>query len=63
MGGFHITVNEDKITEATKLPQIGECWFKGEKVNKEKCKSLPLPLPAGSNLMYGVPAKYLNPEW
>lgn len=63
VGGFHITVNENKIAEATGLPQIGEHWFKGEKVNKVKCMSLLLPLPAGSNLTNGVSVKYLEPEW
>ena len=29
IGGFQFTINEDKINEATKLPQTSECWFKG----------------------------------
>ena len=30
--GFKFIIDEDKIAEATKLPQIGERWFKGGKV-------------------------------
>ena len=33
IGGFKFIINEAKITEATTLPQIGEHWFKGGKVN------------------------------
>ena len=37
IGGFEFIINEDKIVEATKLPQVGERWFKGSMVNKKKC--------------------------
>ena len=40
IGGFKFIVDEDKIAEATRLPQTGERWFKGGKVNKKKCQSL-----------------------
>ena len=63
IGGFKFIVNEDKIAEATKLPQVGECWFKGSKVNKKKCLSLLLPLPDNTKLKIGVPIKFLKPEW
>ena len=33
IGGFEFVINEDKIVEATKLPQVGERWFKGTMVN------------------------------
>ena len=36
IGGFEFVINEDKIAEATKLPQVGERWFKGTVVNKKK---------------------------
>ena len=35
--GFKFVINEDKIVEATKLLQVGECWFKGSRVNKKRC--------------------------
>ena len=63
IGGFKFIVNEDKIAEATKLPQIGECWFKGSKVNKKKCLSLLLPLLDNAKLKIGVSIKFLKPEW
>ena len=43
IGDFQFIIDEDKIAEATKLPQTGERWFKGGKVNKKKCQSLLLP--------------------
>ena len=61
--GFKFVINEDKIAEATKLPQVGERWFKGSKVNKKKCLSLLLPLPNNTKLKIGVPVKFLNPKW
>ena len=61
--GFKFIVNEDKIAEVTKLPQIGERWFKGSKVNKKKCLSLLLPLPDNAKLKIGVSVKFLKPEW
>ena len=45
IGDFKFIIDEDKIAEATKLPQTGERWFKGGKVDKKKCQSLLLPLP------------------
>ena len=36
IGGFEFVINEDKIAQATKLPQVGERWFKGTVVNKKK---------------------------
>ena len=35
IGDFRLVLNEDIIVEATKFPQIGECWFKGQRVNKK----------------------------
>ena len=61
--GFKFVINEDKITEATKLPQVGEHWFKGSKVNKKRCLSLLLPLPDNIKLKTGLPVKFLKPEW
>ena len=61
--GFRFVINEDKIAEATKLPQVGERWFKGSKVNKKRCLSLLLPLPDNNKLKIGVPVKFLKPEW
>ena len=63
IGGFKFIVDDDKIAEATKLPQIGERWFKGGKVNKKKCLSLLLPLPDNAKLKIGVSVKFLKPEW
>ena len=63
IGGFEFVINEDKIAEATKLPQVGECWFKGMIVNKKKCMALLLPLPDKVKLRTGVPVKFLKPEW
>ena len=63
IGGFKFIVNEDKIVEVTKLPQVGERWFKGSKVNKKKCLSLLLPLPDNTKLKIGVPVRFLKPEW
>ena len=37
VGDFQLILNEDMIAKDTKLPQIGECWFKGQKVNNKKC--------------------------
>ena len=61
--GFQFIINEDKITEATKLPQTGERWFKGGRVDKKRCKSLLLPLPANAKLKFGVSVKFLEPKW
>ena len=36
VGNFQLVLNEYMIAKATKLPQTGECWFKGERVNKKK---------------------------
>ena len=63
IGGFKFIINEDKIAEATKLPQIGDRWFKGGKVNKKKCLSLLLPLPDNAKLKIWVSVKFLKPEW
>ena len=62
IGSFKFIFNEEKIAEATKLPQVGERWFKGSKVNKKKCLSLLLPLPDNTKLKIGVPVKFLKPE-
>ena len=63
IGGFKFIVDEDKITEATKLPQTRKRWFKGGKVNKKKCQSLLLPLPASAKLKIGVSVRFLKLEW
>ena len=63
IGDFKFIVDEDKIAEATKLPQTGECWFKGGNVDKKRCRSLLLPLPANAKLKVGVSVKFLKPEW
>ena len=63
IGGFKFIIDEDKIAEATKLPQTGERWFKGGKVNKKRCRSLLLPLPTNPKLKVGVSVKFLKPEW
>ena len=63
MGGFEFIVNEDKIVEAINLRQVVERWFKGSKVNKNRCLSLLLPLPDDTKLKIGVPVKFLKPEW
>ena len=63
IGDFKFIVDEDKIAEATKLPQTGECWFKGGKVDKKRCRSLLLPLPANSKLKIGVSVRFLKLEW
>ena len=53
IGDFQLVLNEDIIVEATKFPQVGERWFKGQKVNKKKCEMFLLPLPEGSDLGRG----------
>ena len=63
IGDFKFIIDEDKIAEATKLPQTGERWFKGGKLNKKKCQSLLLPLLASAKLNIGVSVKFLKPEW
>ena len=63
IGDVKFIIDEDKIAEATKLPQTGERWFKGGKVEKKKCRSLLLPLPANAKLKIGVSVKFLKPEW
>jgi len=63
IGGFKFIIDEDKIAEATKLPQTRERWFKGGKVDKKRCRSLLLPLPANAKLKVGVSVKFLKPEW
>ena len=63
IGDFKFIINEDKIAEATKLPQTGERWFKGGKVDKKRCRSLLLPLPTNTKLNIGVSVKFLKPEW
>ena len=60
---FKFIINEDKIAEATKLPQTGEHWFKGGKVDKKRCRSLLLPLLANAKMKIGVSVKFLKPEW
>ena len=61
IGGFELVINEDKIAEATKLPQVGERWFKGTMVNKKKCLALLMPLPDDAKLKIGIPDKFLKP--
>ena len=63
IGDFRLVLNEDIIVEATKLPQVCEHWFKGQKVNKKKCEMFLLPLPEGSDLVRGVFVKFLKPQW
>ena len=63
IGDVKFIIDEDKIAEARKLPQTGECWFKGGKVDKKKCRSLLLPLPANAKLKIEVSVKFLKPEW
>jgi len=63
IGDVKFIIDEDKIVEATKLPQTRECWFRGGKVDKKKCRSLLLPLPANAKLKIGVSVKFLKPEW
>ena len=63
IGNFKFIINEDKIAEATKIPQTRERWFKGGKVNKKKCHSFLLPLSASAKLKIGVSVKFLKPEW
>ena len=63
IGGFEFVINEDKIAAATQLPQVGERWFKGSKVNKKRCLSLLLPLLEDTKLKVGFPVRILNPEW
>ena len=63
IGDVKFTINEDKIAEAMKLPQTGERWFKGGKVNKKKFRSLLLPLPANAKLKIGVSIIFLKLEW
>ena len=53
----------DKIAKATKLPQVGERWFKGTMVNKKKFLALLMPLPDNTKLKIGVPMKFLKLEW
>ena len=60
IGGFKFIIDEDKIAEATKLPQTRERWFKGGKVDKKRCRSLLLPLPANAKLKVGVLVKFLK---
>ena len=63
IGDFKFIIDEDKIAEATNRPQTGEQWFKGGKVNKNKCQSLLFPFPASTKLKIGVLVKFLKPEW
>ena len=63
IGDFQLVLNDDMIAKATKLPQVGEHWFKGQKVNKKKCEMFLLPLPEGSDLGRGVFVKFLKPQW
>ena len=51
IGGFEFVINEEKIAQATKLPQVGERWFKGIVVNKKKCLALLMPLPDNMKLI------------
>ena len=63
VGDFQLILNEDMIAKATKLPQIGKCWFKGQKVNKKKCEMFLLPLPKDLDLGRVVSVKFLKPQW
>ena len=60
VGDFQLILNEDLIAKATKLPQIGGRWFKGQKVNKKKCEIFLLPLPEGLDLGRGDSVKFMN---
>ena len=62
IGDFQLVLNEDMIAKATKLPQVGEHWFKGQKVNKKRCEMFLLPLPKGSDLGRGISVKFLKPQ-
>ena len=61
VGNFQLVLNEDMIAKATKLPQTGECSFKGERVNKKKCELFLLPLPKGLYLKSGISVKFYKP--
>ena len=63
IGDFKFIIDEDKIVEATKLPQTGKRWFKGRNVDKKRCRSLLLPLPTNAKLKIGVSVRFLKPEW
>ena len=62
VGDFQLILNEDLIAKATKLPQIGERWFKGQRVNKKKCEMFLFPLPEGLDLAKCVSVKFLKPQ-
>ena len=63
IGDFKFIIDEDKIAEEMRLPQTGEHWFKGGKVNKKKWQSLLMPLPDNAKLKIGVSVRFLKPEW
>ena len=44
VGGFQFIIDEDKISEATKLPQTGEHWFKGGRVDKKRVQFIAFTL-------------------
>ena len=63
VGDFQLILNEDMIPKATKLPQIGEHWFKGQKVKKKKCEMFLLPLPKDLDVGRGISVKFMKPQW
>ena len=57
-------MDEEFISKAINLPQRGECWFKGAKIEKKKFKQFLLPLSKDdAHLKHCFPVKYLKPQW
>ena len=59
-----LIVAKEFIAKATKLPQTGECWLKGSRIDTKKFKQFLLPLSKeDAHLKFSFPVKYLRNQW
>ena len=64
IGDLQLVIDEEFISKATKLPQTGERWFKGSRIDKKKFKQFLLPLSKEyAHLKLSFPIKYLRNQW
>ena len=55
VGPLDLEVSDNSIAVATKIPRLGEKWFKLEKVELTNCNDFVKNEQKGANLTYGIP--------
>ena len=63
IGYLQLTLFEDFLAEAAKLPQVGERWFKKGMMNRDEWKMFILSLPKYFNEQFGFSVRFLKPRW